>query len=111
MGRALELILLGRPVAADEAYRIGLVNRLVPAGTEVAAALEWAETLASFPQDTMLADREGALRGFGLPLDQGLALERQLGWGTAGTGRRGVERFTAGEGRAGAPLVRKPSRA
>ena len=107
MGRALELILLGRPVAADEALRIGLVNRVVPPGEEVRAACEWAEVLASVPQDTMLADREAALRGFGLPLADGLALERRLGWATVQTGQRGAARFAAGEGRAGTPLGQK----
>jgi enoyl-CoA hydratase len=108
MGRALELILLGRPVAADEALRIGLVNRVVPPGEEVAAACSWAELLASFPQDTMLADREAALRGAGLPLDEGLALERRLGWATVATGQRGAARFAAGEGRAGTRLGGEP---
>jgi enoyl-CoA hydratase len=108
MGRALELILLGRPVAADEALRIGLVNRVVPPGEEVRAACEWAEALASVPQDTMLADREAALRGFGLPLSDGLALERRLGWSTVATGQRGAARFAAGEGRSGTPLGRGP---
>jgi enoyl-CoA hydratase len=108
MGRALELILLGRPVEADEALRIGLVNRVVPPGEEVGAACEWAEALASFPQDTMLADREAALRGFGLPLEQGIALERELGWRTVATGQRGAARFAAGEGRSGTRLPRKP---
>jgi enoyl-CoA hydratase len=104
MGRALELILLGRPVAADEALRIGLVNRVVAPGEEVRAACEWADTLASVPQDTLLADREAALGGFGLPLAEGLALERRLGWRTVATGQYGAARFAAGEGRAGTPL-------
>jgi enoyl-CoA hydratase len=108
LGRALELILLGRPVSADEALRIGLVNRLVPVGDEVGAALEWAELLASVPQDTMLADREAAIRGWGLPLADGLALERQLGGLTVRTGREGAIRFATGEGRAGARLPTKP---
>jgi enoyl-CoA hydratase len=108
MGRALELILLGRPVAADEALRIGLVNRVVPPGCEVTAACEWADAIASVPQETMLADREAALRGAGLPLEDGLALERRLGWQTAPTGRQGALRFAAGEGRSGTKLGRKP---
>jgi|SRR5688572_19800197 enoyl-CoA hydratase len=101
MGRALEMMLLGRAVDADEALRFGLVNRVVPAGQEVAAALEWAELVASFPQETMLADREAALRGFGLPLADGLALERSLGWPTVTVGQRGAARFAAGAGRGG----------
>jgi enoyl-CoA hydratase len=92
--------------SAEEALRIGLVNRLVPPGEEVAAACEWANALAAFPQDTMLADREAALRGFGLPLEDAIALERRLGWATAPTGQRGAARFAAGEGRSGARLSR-----
>jgi enoyl-CoA hydratase len=110
LGRALELILLGRPVSADEAHRMGLVNRVVPAGAEVGAALEWAELLASFPQETMLADREAAIAGLGRPLAEGLALERRLGWRTAPTGREGARRFARGEGRSGAGLSSKPPR-
>src|ERR671911_1776221 len=54
MGRALELILTGRPVEAEEAHRIGLVNEVVPAGRHLERALELAERIASFPQETML---------------------------------------------------------
>ena len=104
LGRALELILLGRPVDADEALAIGLVNRVVSAGEELAAALEWAEQIAAFPQDTMLADREAAWRGIGLPFAEGLALERKLGWATVATGQRGAARFAQGEGRRGRKL-------
>lgn len=107
MGRALELILLGRPIKADEALQIGLVNKVVPPGEEVPAALAWAEELAAFPQDTMLADREAALRGSGLPLTDGLALERHLGWSTVATGRAGAARFASGEGRKGKALRQK----
>ncbi|HLK10191.1 MAG TPA: crotonase/enoyl-CoA hydratase family protein [Candidatus Binatia bacterium] len=101
LGRALELILLGRAVGAEEALRLGLVNRVVPDDTVVAAALEWAELIAAFPQDTLLADREAAIRGSGLPLEEGLALERRLGWATVGVGRAGAARFAAGQGRSG----------
>jgi len=106
LGRALELILLGRAVSADEAERIGLVNLVVAPGEEVDAALGWAEQLAAFPQETMLADREAALRGSGLPLEQGLALERELGMQTVGVGQQGAARFAGGEGRGGAGVPR-----
>jgi enoyl-CoA hydratase len=95
------MILLGRAVNAEEALRFGLVNAVVPQGEALGRALEWAETLASFPQETLLADREAAIRGCGLPLDQGLALERKLGRATLAVARRGAARFAAGEGRQG----------
>jgi enoyl-CoA hydratase len=106
LGRALELILLGRPVRADEAQRIGLANLVVPAGTEVEAALDWAEQIAAFPAETMLADREATIRGVGLPLEEGLALERRLGWATVGIGRAGAARFVGGAGRHGTGVGR-----
>jgi enoyl-CoA hydratase len=101
MGRALELILSGRPVDAEEAHRIGLVNEVTPAGRHLERALELAERLAAFPQQTMLADRRAAIEGFGLPLEQGLALEHRLGREAAAVGLRGATRFAAGEGRHG----------
>ncbi len=71
MGRALDLILTGRPVEAEEALRIGLVNEVVEPGKHLERALELAERIAAFPQETMLADRRAAIEGFGLPLDKG----------------------------------------
>lgn len=108
LGRALELILLGRAVGAEEAHRMGLANLVVPAGDELAAALDWAEQIAAFPQETVLADREATIRGLGLPLEEGLALERRLGWGAAPVGRAGAARFAAGEGRHGVGIGRRP---
>jgi enoyl-CoA hydratase/carnithine racemase len=101
MGRALELILTGRPVEAEEAHRIGLVNEVVPAGTHVERALELAERLAAFPQETMLADRRAALEGSGRTLAEGLELERQIGGPLSEIAARGAARFAAGEGRHG----------
>jgi enoyl-CoA hydratase len=101
MGRALELILSGRPVGAEEAHRIGLVNEVVPPGRHVERALELAERLAGFPQETMLADRRAALEGAGLPLAEGLALEQRLGVPMSMIGAQGAARFAAGEGRHG----------
>lgn len=101
LGRALELILSGRPVAAEEAHRIGLVNEVAPAGTAVARALDLAERLASFPQQTMLADRRAAIEGSGLPLAEGLEREAELGLETLAEALRGASRFAAGEGRHG----------
>ena len=101
MGRALELILTGRPVEADEAHRIGLVNEVVPPGRHVERGLELAERLAGFPQDTMLADRRAALEGAGLTLEEGIALESRLGVPMSVIGAQGAARFAAGEGRHG----------
>ena len=101
MGRALELILTGRPVGAEEAQRIGLVNEVVGPGAHLERALELAERIASFPQETMLADRRAAIDGFGLPLADGIALEHRLGRETLHIAVEGAARFSAGEGRHG----------
>lgn len=101
MGRALELILTGRPVPAEEAHRIGLVNEITDPGKHLDRALELAEKIASFPQATMLADRQAALEGFGMSLDDGLALEKKLGNQVLDVAVRGAKRFASGEGRHG----------
>jgi enoyl-CoA hydratase len=101
MGRAMELILTGRPVGAEEALRIGLVNELAAPGAHLDRALELAERIAGFPQETMLADRRAALEGFGQPLADGLALEARLGREVLDVAVRGAARFAGGEGRHG----------
>jgi len=101
MGRALEMILTGRAVEAEEADRIGLVNAVVEPGRHLEHALELAERIAAFPQETMLSDRRAAMEGAALPLDQGLELERRLGQEVLGVAARGAARFAAGEGRGG----------
>ena len=100
MGRALDLILTGREVAAEEALAMGLVTEV--AADPVARALELAERLAAFPQETMLSDRRAALDGFGLPLADALALEARLGRAVLGVGVEGAARFAGGAGRSGA---------
>lgn len=72
LGPALELIITGRVIGSDEAERIGLVNRIVPSGTCVERALEWAREIAALPQPALRTDLEAAIRGFGRPLEQGL---------------------------------------
>jgi enoyl-CoA hydratase len=102
LGRALDLILSGRLVAADEALAMGLLTEVVPAGEHLTRALEMAEGLASFPQETMLADRRAAIEGLGLPLAEGLALEAQAGPQVFADAVAGAARFAGGEGRGGA---------
>jgi enoyl-CoA hydratase len=100
-GRAMEMILTGRPVGAEEAQRIGLVNELVEPGKHLERALELAQQLASFPQETMLSDRRAALEGAGLPLAEGLEIEHRLGREVLEVAVEGAARFAGGEGRHG----------
>jgi enoyl-CoA hydratase len=100
-GRALEMILTGRPVEAEEAQRIGLVNEVVEPGRHLERALELAEGIAAFPQETMLADRRAAIEGAGMELAEGLALEHRLGREVLEAAARGAARFAGGEGRHG----------
>lgn len=102
LGRALDLILTGRMVSAEEARTIGLVTEIAEPGAHVARALELAEAVAAFPQETVLSDRRAVLEGLGTTLTEGLALEAALGRASSPTGERGAARFAAGEGRGGA---------
>ena len=102
LGRALDLILTGRMIDAAEALSMGLLTEVVPAGAHLERALALAEGLARFPQRTMLADRRAAIDGFGLPLDDALALEAEAGPEVFEDGARGAARFASGEGRGGA---------
>jgi enoyl-CoA hydratase len=102
LGRALDIILSGRMVPVEEAHAMGLVNEITPAGAHLDRALEYGEALASFPQDTMLADREAAIRGIGMPFADGLKLEAENGAKTLETAWKGAARFAGGEGRGGA---------
>ncbi len=101
LGRAMDMILSGRMVPVEEAHAMGLVNEITPAGKHLDRALEYAEALATFPQDTMLADRRAAIHGIGMTLNEGLALEAQNGAPTLETAWRGAARFAGGEGRGG----------
>ena len=99
LGRALDLILTGRVIDAAEAERIGLATSI--ADDPVSAAIELGHQLAAFPQETMLSDRASVYGGWGLPLDEALRLEMQLGLAVVQVGRDGAQRFAAGEGRGG----------
>jgi enoyl-CoA hydratase len=102
LGRALDMILTGRIMDAEEAHTWGLVNELVPPGRHLERALELAEGLARFPQRTMLADRSAAIHGLGTLLPDGLALEARAGPDVFEDAIRGAARFADGEGRGGA---------
>jgi len=77
MGRAMELIITGRVIHAQEAKEIGLVNEVVPKGKSLERALELAQFICQLPQPAMRTDKEAAVRGFGLPLAEGLRIEAE----------------------------------
>jgi len=78
MGRAMELILTGKVINAEEAHRIGLVNEIVPQGQSLTRAIELAKFLCGLPQPAMRTDKEAALRGFGESLEEGFKIEAGL---------------------------------
>jgi enoyl-CoA hydratase len=100
--RAMDMILTGRPVRAAEAERIGLVNRVVPAGASLGAAQELAAELARFPQRCMREDRLSALEQEGLSETEALAAELEHGRRSLLEVQAGLERFRSGAGRHGA---------
>ncbi len=79
LGRAMELILTGRNISADEAFRIGLANEIVPKGKSLARATEIAEALCLLPQGAMRTDKQAAMMGWGKSLEEGLRIEAELG--------------------------------
>ncbi|MBE7418794.1 MAG: crotonase/enoyl-CoA hydratase family protein [Ideonella sp.] len=103
MGRALDLILTGRAVAADEALAIGLANRVVDDGHALAAAQALAREIAAFPQTCLRADRASAFAQWDLPLAEALRREGAGGYPVvAAESLAGAARFAAGAGRHGA---------
>jgi enoyl-CoA hydratase len=101
LSRALDLILTGRAVAADEALAMGLVNRVVPAGQARVAAEQLALELAALPQSAMLADRMSAYLQHDLDLDAALRKELELGSRALAEAVEGAGRFAGGAGRHG----------
>lgn len=75
LGRALDLVLTGRQIGADEAFSMGLVNRVVDDGQALPTAVELAQQIASFPWKCVVSDRRCIHEGLGTPLHEGLALE------------------------------------
>jgi len=83
--KAAEMILMGQQMDAQEAYRIGLVNRVVPVDQLEATAMQWAELITQAgPLQVRLA-KEAMLRGYNVPLEEGLRIERELQNRAAGT--------------------------
>jgi enoyl-CoA hydratase len=74
---AMELIITGRVIDAQEAQRIGLVNEVVPSGTCRERARQLAHAIAALPQPAIRTDKEAAIGGFGMPLAEGLRLEAE----------------------------------
>jgi enoyl-CoA hydratase len=102
LGRALDLILTGRPVSAQEALELGLVNRVVPGGTCRQAAEALAHELARFPQTCLRHDRLATYEGVELPFAQAMANEFEHGQESLGSdAAAGAARFAGGEGRHG----------
>jgi enoyl-CoA hydratase len=100
---ALDMILTGRGVSGDEAYMMGLANRLTDKGRALDVALELAAEIAKFPQRCMRSDRLSAHRQWHLGLEDALREETVLGRAVIATGetREGAARFAAGAGRHG----------
>jgi enoyl-CoA hydratase/carnithine racemase len=104
LGRALELILTGRPVPAREALSMGLVNEVVAPGQSLQRALEMAQLIATWPQTCLRNDRQAVYRGLGNDLlMEGLKIEAELGQHTLQSGEAfaGAQQFQTGIGRKG----------
>jgi enoyl-CoA hydratase len=103
-GRALDLILSGREVGADEALAMGLVNRVVPRGSTLAEALAWSHQLAALPQDCLRNDRRSARAQWGLSTVDAMQVEFRLGMASLRSpdASSGPLRFARGAGRGGA---------
>lgn len=101
-GRAMDMILTGRPVPADEALRIGLADRVTADGEALAAAIDLAKQIAAFPQVCMNSDRLSAYRQWDFDIEGALAHEAHAGVAPLREGAAaGVQKFTDGAGRGG----------
>lgn len=103
--RALDLILTGRPLDGEEAEQWGLVNRVADPGNALAKAVEVAERIASYPQQTIRTDLKALYEGIGVPLDRGLEIEAWNGLHSMPTAEEGATRFVEGEGRHGSGIL------
>ncbi|WP_293902056.1 crotonase/enoyl-CoA hydratase family protein [Phenylobacterium sp.] len=100
--RALDMVLTGRAVDAEEAHAFGLANRLVEAGQARAAAEALAQEIARFPQICLRADRASTYHQWSAPLADALAFEGREGERPLlSEAQHGAARFSGGRGRAG----------
>ena len=101
-GRAMEIILSGRKVEADEALRIGLCEQIAEPGGARTAAETMAQNIARFPQEAVRADRRSVLESYGLPVREGMRREWSNGVEAHfKEGAAGAARFDSGLGRHG----------
>lgn len=100
-GKALDLILTGRKVDAQEAYNIGLCEYVVAEGTARSFAEQLAADIARFPSSTMLGDRQSVKSQHGLPLRKALQNEWNISKANIDAGIQGATRFAQGKGRSG----------
>jgi len=103
LSRALDMLLTGRPVAAEEAYLMGLAHRLVEPGTARVEAEKLAGQIAGFPQKCLRSDRESVYRGFDMDFASAMKLEFMNGLKVIHSGEsiQGAQRFVEGSGRHG----------
>jgi enoyl-CoA hydratase len=101
--RAMDLILTGRGVSGEEAFDMGLANRLVEPGRALDAAVELARDLARLPQVCLRSDRLSAIEQWGMAFDDAMRNEYRHGMEALSGGEfaHGAERFAAGAGRHG----------
>lgn len=103
--RALDLLLTGRPITGETAEEWGLVNRVADPGEALDRAIELADRIAGFPQQTIRSDLEAIYAGMGMPIERGLEVEAWTGLQSMHTAQEGASRFAQGEGRHGAGIV------
>jgi enoyl-CoA hydratase len=100
-GRAMDLVVTGRGVEAQEALQIGLANRVTGQGKALETAQQWAAEIAALPQLCLRHDRLSLLQQWGMAEDVAIANEWRHGMASLSAGVGGAQRFVSGEGRHG----------